>query len=108
MKRSAAIVFACLAVACANPQPAGTPSTADTATFLAGVNESMKKLEIESNQAGWVQQNFITDDTEAIAARVNQRVLDAIAKDAKDAVKYDNVTVPADQRRQLQLLKNAL
>src|SRR5436190_12888957 len=108
MKRSAAILLASLAAACAAPQNTSTPAPADATKFLAGVNESMKKLEIESNQAGWVQQNFITDDTEAIAARVNQRVLDAIAKYAKDAVKYDNVTVPADQRRQLQLLKNAL
>jgi peptidyl-dipeptidase A len=68
----------------------------------------MKKLEIESNQASWVQQNFITDDTEALEARVNQRVTDAIAKFAKDAVAYDKVSVSPAERRQLQLLKNSL
>src|SRR5436190_275547 len=108
MKRSAAIVLAVLAAACANPQPGSTPSAADATKFLADVNDSMKKLEIEANQAGWVQQNFITDDTEAIQARVNQRVTDAIAKYAKEAVKYDKVTVSPAERRQLDLLKNSL
>jgi len=108
MKRSAAIVLAVLAAACASPQTGSAPSAAATTKFLADVNDSMKKLEIEANQSGWVQQNFITDDTEAIQARVNQRVTDAIARYAKDAVKYDKVTVSPAERRQLDLLKNAL
>jgi peptidyl-dipeptidase A len=108
MKRSAAILLASLAAACAAPQNTGTPAPADATTFLAGVNESMKKLGIEQNQAGWVQQNFITDDTEAIQARVSQRATDAIAKYAKDAVKYDKVSVSPAERRELELLKNSL
>jgi len=31
----------------------------------------LRRLGVEQNQAGWVQQNFITDDTETLAARVN-------------------------------------
>src|SRR4051812_48844220 len=108
MKRSAAIVLAMLAASCAAPQNTSTPAPVDATKFLADVNDSMKKLEVEANQAGWVQQNFITDDTEAIQARVNQRVTDAIAKYAKDAVKYDKASVSAAERRQLDLLKNAL
>ena len=108
MKRSAAILLASLAAACAAPQNTSTPAPADATKFLADVNDSMKKLEIESNQAGWVQQNFITDDTEAIQARVNQRVTDAIARYAKEAVKYDKVSVSPAERRQLDLLKNSL
>jgi peptidyl-dipeptidase A len=113
IRRVSAAVLMTLAatiVACSTsppPAPAG-PTPADVKKFLDDVNETMKKLEVEANQAGWVQQNFITDDTEALQARVNQRVTDAIAKYAKDSVKFDKVTVPADQRRQLTLLKNAL
>src|SRR5689334_17262400 len=87
---------------------AAAPTAADAKQFLDGVNESMKRLEVEQNQAGWVQQNFITDDTEAIQARVNQRVTDAIAKYAKEAARFDKVDVPADHRRQLNLLKLSL
>jgi peptidyl-dipeptidase A len=68
----------------------------------------MHGLSVEQNQAGWVQQNFITDDTEALQAKVSQRVIGTIAAFAKEATKYDKVDVPPDQRRQLNLLKLSL
>jgi peptidyl-dipeptidase A len=110
---TAALAVAAIAMtACTKPAlapGAGTTSTAaDAKQFLDSVNDTMKRLDVEANQAGWVQQNFITDDTEAIEARVNQRVTDAIAKYAKEAAKFNNVDVPTDQRRQLNLLKLSL
>ena len=93
--------------ACAN-QTAAAPTAADAKQFLDTVNDTIKKLDVESNQAGWVQQNFITDDTEAIQARVNQRVTDAIARFAKESVKFDKVDVSPAERRQLNLLKLSL
>src|SRR5256714_1922013 len=108
--RAIVLVVSIAAAACSAPRTATAPaaSPADAAKFLGDVNESMKRLQVESAQAGWVQQNFITDDTEAIQAGVNQRVIDAIAKYAKESVKFDKVDVPPVQRRQLQLLKNSL
>src|SRR5438552_1184079 len=92
------------ALGCSKPStPPPTPKE-----FLDGVNDTMRGLEIEQNRAGWVQQNFITDDTEALEAKVNQRVIETIARFAKEATRYDKVDVPADQRRQLNLLKLAL
>ncbi len=110
--RFAVTAFAAAAIglsACAKREAnAAAPTAADAKQFLDNVNDTMKRLEIEQNQAGWVAQNFITDDTEAIDARVNQRVTDAIAKFAKDAARFDNVVVPPDERRQLNLLKLSL
>jgi len=108
--RSAFAVAAICATAfgCAQntSSPAATP--ADAKAFLDTVNATVKTLGVEQGRAGWVQQTFITDDTEAIAARANQAFIDAIARFAKDATKYDTVQVPADQRRQLNLLKVSL
>jgi peptidyl-dipeptidase A len=104
-----AMLTAALAVsaaACAKQE--APPTAADAKQFLDTVNDTMKTLQVEASQAGWVQQNFITDDTEALEARINQRVTDAIARYAKEAARFDKVDVPADQRRQLALLKNAL
>jgi peptidyl-dipeptidase A len=108
---TAALAIAAIAAAACvqrGPATAAAPTAADAKQFLDTVNDSMKRLEVEANQAGWVQQNFITNDTEAIEARVNQRVTDAIAKYAKEAARFNNVDVPADQRRQLNLLKLSL
>src|SRR5262245_30224272 len=88
--------------------PAAGASPADATAFLDTVNASLLRLGVAQSQAGWVQQNFITEDTEAISARANQEYADAIAKYAKDAVRFDKVEVPADQRRQLNLLKVSL
>jgi peptidyl-dipeptidase A len=101
------VVTACAAAACTNRTPPA-PSATDARQFIDRVSDSMKKLEIEANQAGWVQQNFITADTEALEARVNQRVTDAVARFAKESVKFDKIDVSADLRRQLNLLKLSL
>src|SRR5215510_14922464 len=83
--------------------PACTPrdtSGADTATpadaqkFISEVNSTMERLATASSQASWVAENFITDDTQAINARENQRYSDAIARYAKEAVNYDTLDVP--------------
>ncbi|MBI4485198.1 MAG: M2 family metallopeptidase [Acidobacteria bacterium] len=88
--------------------PAAPLTAADANAFLDRVNETMLKLGITSAQAGWVQQNFITEDTDALTAAADQAYIDATARFAKEATKFDTVTVPADQRRQLNLLKLSL
>ena len=81
------------------------PTAADAKAFLDQANDQLGRLGIESSQAGWVAQNFITDDTEALDARHSQLLADAGARFAKEATKFDKIEVPADQRRELNLLK---
>jgi peptidyl-dipeptidase A len=110
MKPIFAIAGICaLASGCAQASSSSpAPTAAAAKTFLDSANAATLKLGTQQGQAGWVQQTFITDDTEAIAARANQAANEAGAKFAKEAVQYDGVEVPADQRRQLNLLKVAL
>ena len=105
----AVLLAMALAVSTCAPRNSNpTPTAADAKRFLDTVSDTMERLLVEQNQAGWVQQTYITDDTEALQARVNQRVTDAIARFAKESVRFDRVEVPADQRRQLALLKLSL
>lgn len=100
-----------LLAACSVLAPGGTPPTptvAQAQAFLDNVNSTTLKLGIAGAQAGWVAQNFITEDTEALDARASQAVSDTIAKFAKEAVRFDSVTLPPAQRRQLDLLKVSL
>jgi peptidyl-dipeptidase A len=97
-------VLGCLS--CSKATPA--PTAADVKTFLDNANETMRVLDIEEGRAGWVQQNFITDDTQALSARASQAYIDAVARLAKESTKYDQVTVSTDERRQLNLLKLSL
>src|SRR4029077_16483051 len=105
------VVVCSLAAGCAGnsaSSSAATATAADAKRFLDTVNDTSLRLGIQQAEAGWVQQTFITDDTEAIAARANQAANEAGSKFAKESTKYDHVEVPADQRRQLNLLKVSL
>ena len=110
MKQLLAIGGACaLSFGCAQTPASSAPPTAVGAkAFLDTVSDTNFKLGNQASQAGWVQQTYITDDTESISARANQAANEAGARFAKEAVRYDAVQVPADQRRQLNLLKVAL
>ena len=97
------------AAACAGGSTStAAPTAADAQAFLDTVDTTFTKLSLDANRAGWVGQNFITEDTEALDARMTQALADAASRFAKDAVKFDNVDVPADARRQLNLLKVSL
>jgi peptidyl-dipeptidase A len=103
------VLAAGVACSVAAPGRTPTPPTADEAkTFLADANRTLLTLGIAAGQAGWVAQNFITQDTEALDARATQAGADAAARLAKDAVRFDAVTLPADERRQMDLLKVSL
>jgi peptidyl-dipeptidase A len=93
-------------VSCGGASPRLTAADADR--FLADVNNTILKLGTESAQAAWVYSTYITPDTEALNARANQAFIDAVARFAKEAAQYDNVEVPPEQRRQLQVLKLSL
>src|SRR3954470_16930191 len=103
------LVSACLAAAgCAPTSSKPAPTAAEAKTFLDNANATTAALGTQQSQAGWIQQTFITDDTEAIAARANQAANEAGATFAKQSVQFDNVQVSPDERRQLNLLKVSL
>src|SRR5216684_4088902 len=107
----AAVIGALIAsgTGCAGRSPsAPAPTPADARAFLDNVNETLGKLGIEASRAGWVAQNFITDDTEALDAHATQRAADATARFAKESNRFGKVEVPPGQRRELDLLRTSL
>jgi peptidyl-dipeptidase A len=85
-----------------------TPTAEDAKKFMADVNETLFKLALEASQAGWVSETYITDDTSALFAHANQRLIDKTAQYAKEAVRFDKVDVAPDVRRELNILKVSL
>ena len=84
------------------------PTVGEATAFLATVNAEMLRLGVASQQAGWVYSTFITPDTEALNARASQAYIDAVARYAKEAARFDGLQLSADDRRQLDLLKVSL
>jgi peptidyl-dipeptidase A len=102
------VVATSVFLGCAGGSTAGPPTAADTAAFLKDVDAKMLSLGIDLNQAGWVQQNFITVDTEALNAKANKVYIETVARFAKEAARFNGLDLPPDQRRQLDLLRLSL
>jgi peptidyl-dipeptidase A len=107
---AAATALAALAlVACARGASTSTAGAdTDVTKFLADANARLLDLSNAANQAGWVQDNFITVDTQAISARANEAYVNASTDYAKRAAKFPADAGSPEEKRQLTVLKNTL
>ena len=79
----------------ANPSPPAD----DAKKFLDDAEVKLNDLGIEAGRAAWVQENFITDDTEALSAASGQRAGDEAVRLAKQAKQFDGVQAARRYRR---------
>ena len=88
---------------------AGTGPTPDDAeTFIADAESQLLDLWIDAGRATWVQNNFITDDTNTLASSANAAVMAATTDLAAAAARFDELDLPEDLSRKLTLLKTSL
>ncbi|MFA6115597.1 MAG: M2 family metallopeptidase [Sphingomonas sp.] len=94
----------------ATPALAQTKLTAaDADAFVAKTEKALADFSINANQVQWVNATYITDDTDAIASRVNAAQTELQVKAALEAAKYDKVAgLSPDTRRKLDLMRNAI
>ncbi len=111
-RRLAAIAGVAMLAACGGgpgvERAGGTATAEEAAAFLEKVDAEMLDLGIALSRAGWVQQNFITIDTEALNASATEAFSAAVAGFAREATRFDGLDLPPDQRRQLNLLRLSL
>jgi peptidyl-dipeptidase A len=110
-------VFAQTPAKTAEAKMAGQPSakhTKDAATvaeaqaFMKKAEEQLLDLGVRASRASWVQENFITDDTEAMSAQANERLTAVVTQLALDARRFDGLKLPPDLARKFLLLKLSL
>ena len=90
------------------PIRAQAPTAAEAKAFVDAAEAKLLELAVEASRAGWVQSTYITDDTEILAAKANERAINAGVEYAKQAVRFDKIKLPDDVARKLLLLKNGL
>ena len=94
---SAALLFA-----------APKPTIQDARLFLDSAEKQGLLLATEAQRADWVKDNFITYDTETLAAKTDERAINAGVAFAKKAAEFNGVALPEDMARKMKLLRNAL
>jgi peptidyl-dipeptidase A len=92
----------------AAPARGKAPTVAEAKAFADEAETKLLALSVEASRAGWVQSTYITDDTEALAAKANERAINAGVEYAKKATRFDGLKLPADTARKLMILKNGL
>jgi peptidyl-dipeptidase A len=81
------------------------PTVADAEKFMAETESKLSELSIKLARAQWVQATFITDDTEAIAADYNERLIAELTRLATGVRRYDGLELPPVLARKFLLLK---
>jgi peptidyl-dipeptidase A len=106
-----AALLSCALSACAPPSStteAPGPTTAEALAFLDEVERQYTAIFEEASRIGWVNETYINFDTDWLVANVGTRITELGVKYAKQATDFDDVDVPADARRKLELLKLGL
>jgi len=87
------------------PAKRAGPTVAEGQKFLEAAETRYFELTDKAQRASWVQENFITDDTEEIAAEANQELTAFSSEMSKKAHRFDGLKLPAEMARKMLLLK---
>lgn len=97
---AAAVTFGC---APAEPMRKGSPQSA--AAFVDSAEAVLYDLGMRAGRAAWIQSNFITHDTEVLAAETSEQMIAAVVELGKEAAAYQGLDLPYDVDRRLRLLR---
>jgi peptidyl-dipeptidase A len=102
---TALLFLACGALAA---DSAPTPTAKDAEAFIARVESELISLSEYSSRVAWISNNFITDDTMWLQARVRADMSRLRVANAKEAAGFNRVEVDPVTRRKLDFLKQGL
>ena len=84
------------------------PTAAEAEEFMNKAEAQLADLNVKVQRASWVQENFITDDTQAMAADAIDEVTAITTQLVEQAKRFDGLTLPPDLARKFLLLKLSL
>src|SRR3954463_3917235 len=115
MRLSHLLLTACLAAPAASgfaqagpvsaSTPASKPTVAEAQAFMDKVEADLLDLVNQAGRAQWVQETDITDDSEAISAKANERFALRTNELVVQARRFDGLTLPPELARKFMLLK---
>jgi len=88
---------------------ASSPTAAEATAFVASAEERLAQLGQHSERQAWVLANFITEDTEMLAARAAEQFTAAQVEIAGEAARFADVPeLDPDTRRKLHFLRSGI
>lgn len=85
------------------------PSAAEAEAFLTRAEKDLFDFSIEGSRVSWINNTYITDDTDALAAKYGEIGTEKSVQYALEAAKYQNASgLSAESKRKLDILRGGL
>jgi peptidyl-dipeptidase A len=98
------LLFCCALYA----QTTSQSTVADAEAFMNQAEARLAEISVKANTAAWVQENFITYDTEALNADAQDQITAVTTELVEQAKKFNGLTLPPDLARKFMLLRLSL
>jgi len=89
-------------------QAASKPTVAEAEQFMKQLEARLNEIEVKAARASWVQENFITDDTQALSADAQDQLTAATTDLIEQAKRFDGMQLPPELARKFMLLRLSL
>jgi peptidyl-dipeptidase A len=89
-------------------QTSNAAPIAEAEAFMKRAETELQDLGVRAQRAAWVQENFITDDTELLSAQAQEKLTAVTTQLALDARRFDHLKMPPELARKFKLLKLSL
>jgi peptidyl-dipeptidase A len=84
------------------------PTVEEAKKFIEDAETKLLDVNVEASRADWVKATYITEDTEALSAKADERAINATVELAKQSTRFDRLKLPDDLARKMKLLKVSL
>ncbi|MGD0938785.1 MAG: M2 family metallopeptidase [Terracidiphilus sp.] len=98
-------LLVCTPAAPAQSPATAKPTVADALAFIDSAEKELAAINVDVNRATWVEETYITDDTIALEAEANDRLIARQTELIGEARTFDGLKLPPDAARKLLLLK---
>ena len=86
----------------------GRATVAEALAFMKKAEDQLQDVGVSASRASWVQQTFITDDTEILSAQAQEQLTALTTQLALDARRFEGLKLPPELARKFMLLKLSL
>jgi peptidyl-dipeptidase A len=104
--RPLACLFCTFATLAVGADRKATPE--DARKFMDDVEQKLLLLGVDASMADWVRSTYIIDDTETLAAKLDERAIATTVQYAKQSTRFDGLKLDPVTARKIKLLKLSL
>jgi peptidyl-dipeptidase A len=91
------------------PAVSAPPTAAEADAFVAAAEKDLFDFSVEGGRVAWVNSTYLTDDTDALAARYGEIGTEKSVKYALEAAKFQKAAgLSADTKRKLDILRGGI